>query len=161
MRPGRSLSLKGRALKLLSLREQSRSELLRKLMPHAESAEQLHALLAELQQAGLFSEQRFVESVVRRRAPRYGRRFIERELGEHGVAAELSAPALRALAAGERGRALALWQRRFAAPPADLAERARQHRFLAQRGFDGETIAWVLRAAADAPASDPDDPSDA
>lgn len=156
MAAGRDLSLRGRALKLLSLREQSRSELMRKLAPHAESPEQVQALLDDLQRAGLLSEQRFVESLVRRRASRYGRRFIEHELGEHKVAAEVAAPLLRELAGDERSRALALWRRRFGAPPADLAERARQHRFLAQRGFDGETIAWVLREAARTPPDDPE-----
>ena len=70
MAAGRDLSLRGRALKLLSLREQSRSELMRKLAPHAESPEQVQALLDDLQRAGLLSEQRFVESLVRRRASR-------------------------------------------------------------------------------------------
>jgi len=144
----RGLSLRGRALKLLSMREQSRSELTRKLAPHSESAEQLESLLDELQRAGYLSEQRFAESLARRRSERYGRRFIEQELDQHRVAGEVAAPILRALAADERARAQALWERRFGTAPADLAERARQHRFLAQRGFDGETIAWVLREAA-------------
>ena len=55
MAAGRDLSLRGRALKLLSLREQSRSELMRKLAPHAESPEQVQALLDDLQRAGLLS----------------------------------------------------------------------------------------------------------
>ncbi len=148
MAGARGPSLRGRALKLLSMREQSRSELTRKLAPHAESAEQLEALLDELQRAGFLSEQRFAESLARRRSERYGRRFIEHELDQHRIADEVSAPILRVLAADERTRAQTLWERRFGSPPADLAERVRQHRFLAQRGFDGETIAWVLREAA-------------
>lgn len=56
---------------------------------------------------------------------------------------------MNALAGTEFDRALLVWRRKFGAPPADLAERARQYRFLAQRGFDGETIGRVFRAAAD------------
>jgi regulatory protein len=148
MPAARSLSLRARALNLLANREQSRSELLRKLSPHAESVEQLEALLDEFERAGYLSEQRFAESLVRRRSLRYGRRYIEQELGQHRVSDEVAGPLLRELAAGERERALAMWARRFGQAPADLAERARQHRFLAQRGFDAETIGWVLRQAA-------------
>lgn len=150
---GRSPSLRARAIRLLSLREQSRNELFRKLAPHAESPEQIESLLDDLQRAGYLSEQRFAESLARRRAERYGRRFVERELDEHRVPTSVAAPVLEQLAASERDRALAIWRKRFDQPPADLAERARQHRFLARRGFDADTIAWVLKAAARSPES--------
>jgi regulatory protein len=48
----------------------------------------------------------------------------------------------------ELQRAREIWQRRFEQPPADAAERAKQARFLAARGFDGEVIRRVLRASA-------------
>ena len=146
-RPARSL--RATALGLLSMREHSRAELTRKLGPQAESAEQLQALLDELERAGYLSEQRFVESLIRRRASRFGSRLIERELREHRVADELSAPLLEDLAKGDRDRALGVWRKRFGQAPQTLEERARQHRFLAQRGFDAETIAAVLRAVRD------------
>ena len=38
-------------------------------------------------------------------------------------------------------------QRRFGQRAEDPAELGRQRRFLAQRGFDHEAIAWVLRHA--------------
>lgn len=119
----------------------------RKLAPHAESEEQLEALLQELRQQGYLSEQRFVESLIQRRSDRYGRRRIQQELDGHRVPAEIGAPLMQALAESERERAYAAWRKRFGELPADLAERARQHRFLAQRGFEGEVIAWVFRQA--------------
>jgi regulatory protein len=140
-------SLRGRALSLLSMREHSRAELARKLAPHAESEEQLAAVLDELVRAGHLSDARFVESLARRRAPRFGRLRIERELAGHCIDEQLQASLLVDLAAGERERARAVWQKRFGRPPQDAADRARQYRFLAQRGFDGETVAWVLRHA--------------
>jgi len=160
-RRGASLSLKGRALKLLSQRDHSRLELVRKLSPHAESPEQLERALDELEQGKLLSESRFAESLVRRRAERYGLRRIEQELGTHRLDPEVSGPALAAAREGERERALAAWRRRFGGPAASAAERARQHRFLAQRGFTGGTIAWVLRHGADdeTPAAADDDAS--
>lgn len=131
------------------MREHSRAELTRKLAPRAESEEQLQALLDELERAGHLSERRFVESLIRRRASRFGSRVIERELREHRVDADLSAPLIRELAEGDRQRALAVWRKRFGEPPRTLEERARQQRFLANRGFDAETIAAVLRAVRD------------
>lgn len=144
-------SLKARALRLLSQREHSRVELLRKLAPHADSAQSVDALLDELGRAGLLSEQRFAESLVRRRAARYGIRRIEQELGTHRLQAAVTGPVLTQLRDGERERALHAWRKRFGAAALDASERARQQRFLAQRGFDADTIAWVIRHGASAP----------
>jgi len=152
-RPG--LSLKGRALKLLSQREHSRLELTRKLAPHAastdstDSSERLESLLDELERAGFLSSQRFAESLAHRRAPRFGLRRIEHELGEHRLDAAVAGPVLQGLRDTERDRALQAWRKRFGQPATDAAERAKHHRFLAQRGFTGEAIHWALRQGAD------------
>lgn len=142
-------SLRARALRFLAMREHGRSELARKLAAHAESPEQLQALLDELERAGHLSEQRFVESMIRRRGARYGSRLVERELRERGVDGAVSDPLLRELAAGDAERAMSVWRKRFGQPARNLAERARQQRFLAQRGFDAQTIAGVFRALRD------------
>ena len=144
-------SLRGRALRLLSQRDHSRVELHRKLAPHAESAEALDGVLDALQQAGLLSEARFAESLAHRRAERYGLRRIEQELGAHRLDASITAPVLARLREGERARALQAWRKRFGEVASDPAARARQQRFLAQRGFGADTIGWVLRHGADAP----------
>jgi regulatory protein len=152
-RPG--LSLKGRALKLLSQREHSRLELTRKLAPHAaatdstDSTERLESLLDELERAGFLSSKRFAESLAHRRAPRFGLRRIEHELGAHRLDAAVAGPVLQGLRDTERDRALQAWRKRFGEPATDAAERAKHHRFLAQRGFTGEAIHWVLRQGAD------------
>jgi regulatory protein len=44
----------------------------------------------------------------------------------------------------ELARAREVWARKFDAPPADAAERGKQARFLAARGFDGEVVRRVL-----------------
>jgi regulatory protein len=142
------VSLKGRALRLLSQREHSRLELTRKLGPHAESPEQLERLLDELERAGLASPARFAESLAHRRAPRFGLRRIEQELDAHRLDAAVATPVLDRLRGSERERALAAWRKRFGAPPPDDVERARHHRFLAQRGFATDAISWVLRHGA-------------
>jgi regulatory protein len=158
-RPGLGLSLKGRALRLLAQRDHSRVELVRKLGPHTESPAQLDTLLDELERGGFLSAERFAQSLAHRRSARFGLRRIEQELGAHRLAEGVSAAVLDALRGTERERALSAWRKKFGQPGADASERARQHRFLAQRGFTSEAIGWVLRhgvhtGAADAP-SDP------
>jgi len=91
------------------------------------------------------SEERFVESRVNARASRYGNLRIRQELAQHKLA--LSADTAQALKDNELERALEVWQRKFGDAPADAAERARQSRFLAQRGFSPDVIGRVMRQA--------------
>ncbi|HEY2925828.1 MAG TPA: recombination regulator RecX [Albitalea sp.] len=156
MRP--PLSLKGRALQLLAQREHSVAELRRKLLRHAradaddadgaDAAARIEEVIAWLLAHKHLSEERFVEGRVHARAARYGNLRIRQELAQHGLV--LGADAARALRDSEFERALQVWQRKYGTPPADAAERSRQSRFLAQRGFSPEVIARVMRRAAQA-----------
>lgn len=134
------LSLKGRALRHLSRREHSRLELQRKLAPHAESAEALDALLDELESARLLSGQRFAESLVYRKAERFGSALIRRELRSHALEPDIVAQQLALLEQTELARARALRDRRFGEPPESAQGRARQARFLMARGFRAEVV---------------------
>jgi regulatory protein len=138
------LSLKGRALRLLSMREHSRSELERKLAGHAEGPEQLRKVLDELQARDFISDERFVESVLNRRSPKLGAGRIRQELQGKGLDNELVGQALDSLKNTEFTRAREVWKRKFDALPQDAAERGKQARFLAARGFGGEVIRRVL-----------------
>lgn len=142
------LSLKGRALRLLSGREHSRLELERKLAPHEEEPGQLQRVLDELQSRGFISEERVLESVLHRRASRLGALRVRQELQAKGLGPELVGQAMERLKASELERARAVWQRKFGQAPADAAQRARQSRFLAARGFGGEVIGKVLAGGA-------------
>lgn len=139
-------SLRERALRLLARREHARAELARKLAPYAETADELEALLDDLAQRRLLSDERYAEMRLNARAARFGNRRLAQELRTQGVADELIDAAL-AETDDELARARAVWQRKFGAPPAsgDAAERNRQVRFLMARGFSGETIRRVLR----------------
>jgi regulatory protein len=143
------LSLKGRALRLLSGREHSRAELERKLGPHEEEPGQLRRVLDELQAKGFIDQRRVAESVVHRRAAKLGAARIRQELQARGLDAELVAEAVAGLRSNELQRAQAVWRRKFDAPPADAAERGKQARFLAARGFEGDVIRRVLAPARD------------
>ncbi len=155
------LSLKMRAIALLSQREHSRVELRRKLLriqrsnlaKAAKAAEveveddseaELDPLLDWLQAQGYLSDTRFVESRVHVRAPRYGSLRIKQELAQHGLS--LSAEAMAELKAQEFERAKAVWLRKFGGQmPVDAAARAKQLRFLMARGFAAETLRKLLR----------------
>ena len=137
-------SLKGRALKLLAMREHSRKELERKLAQHETEPGQLQAALDELQAKGFIDEQRVVDSLVHRRAARLGAGRVKQELQAKGLDAERVAIAVASLRATEVERAREIWRRKFGVPPADAAQRARQARFLAARGFGGDVIRRVL-----------------
>ena len=138
------LSLKGRALRLLAGREYSRQELERKLAPKEEEPGQLKQALDELQAKGFIDEQRVVDSVVHRRAPRLGAGRIQQELRAKGVDAEAVAAAVATLKHTELERAREVWRRKFGTPPEDAAQRAKQARFLLVRGFSGDVIRRVL-----------------
>ncbi|HMX14861.1 MAG TPA: recombination regulator RecX [Thauera aminoaromatica] len=151
------LSLKGRALRQLALRELSRQELARKLAPHAESTEQVESLLDELERLGYLSAQRVVESLLHRRAERYGNRRIRQEIESRGLDPDDHAPALEGLRDSEAQRAQALWQRRFGTHSTDPRERARQSRFLLSRGFPASLVARIVRGEPTRESSEDDD----
>lgn len=139
------LSLKGRALKYLAAREHSRVELLRKLAPHAESPEQLDAALDELEARGLLSAERFAESMVHRKAARFGVARIQAELAQHRLPSDIAQAAVRALKETELARAHAVWVRRFGDVAQDPQARAKQVRFLTARGFSSDVVRRVTR----------------
>ena len=169
-------SLRGRALQWLAQREQSRVELRRKLLRQARAdlasaaapdgaseereereegvTEQVDAVLDWLESNGYLSAERFVESRVHARAARYGDLRIRQELQQHqlGLPGELA----QTLAASEVDRARAVRARRFAEPPRDAAERARQARFLIGRGFSSDAVRKALRNAGAAARGDDD-----
>ncbi len=158
-----ALTLRSRAIGYLAQREHSRVELRRKLLDAvarqqrqraaAEGAEpsdalgatteqEVDALLDWLAGKGLLSAERFVESRVNTRAPRYGNLRIRQELAQHGVA--LDAGTAEALQASEFERARAVWGKRYGGVAPDAAGRARQARFLTARGFSADVVRRVV-----------------
>jgi regulatory protein len=159
-------SLKSKALALLAQREHSRVELRRKLRAWIErrqrvlaeadaatpgsadalmavpSEAEIESLLDWLAARDLLSVERFVETRVNVRAARFGNLRIRQELAQHGV--ELDAETAQALKNSEFDRARRVWAKRFDAPAADAAARARQQRFLAARGFSAEVVRRVV-----------------
>ncbi len=143
--PAPTLSLKGRALRYLSQREHSRLELARKLARYAEEGDDIDALLDSLTAANWLSDARFCETLVHRRAARFGNSRILAELQSHGVHGEILQAAKEELAGDETARACDAWRRKFGAVAADPAERNKQMRFLMQRGFSQRAVRTALQ----------------
>jgi regulatory protein len=141
------ISLKARALRYLSAREHSRQELARKLARFAQEGEDIDAVLDQLEAAKLLSEARFTESLVHRRAARFGNSRILSELQGHGLERELLDGVRAKLSEDEAMRASEVRRKKFNHLPIDGAERVKQMRFLQQRGFSSEAIRAALRPA--------------
>lgn len=141
------MSLKARALKYLSAREHSRLELARKLARYAQDSDDVEALLDWLVANKFLSETRFSESLVHRRAARFGNNRILSELQSHGIDPDALDDIKAGLAQDETSRAREVWRKKFAHPPVDAAERAKQMRFLQQRGFSQRAIQIAMRTA--------------
>ena len=138
-----------RAIDYLSRREYSRAELTRKLAPFVEEGDALDPLLDALEREGWLSEARFAESVMNRRSARMGTTRIVSELRQHGLDDTLIESVGSKLRETERARALAVWRKKFGQLPGSPADRMKQARFLAMRGFSHATIAQILKGEHD------------
>jgi regulatory protein len=141
------LSLTGRALRLLALREHSRAELERKLARFEEEPGALSRALDALQAKDFINEDRVLASVVHRRSAKLGAARIKQELQAKGLAAPAVAQAVAALRNTDVERAREIWRKKFGVAATNPAERGRQMRFLASRGFAGDTIHRVVQGA--------------
>jgi regulatory protein len=150
-----TLSVKGRALRYLAQREHSRAELERKLGRVVEDTEalsaqaQIAAALDELAAKDLQSETRAAASVLNGQGRRHGSRRLKQTLQTKGLAPDLVASTLQQARLTELERAQNVWRRRFGEVAIDAATRAKQMRFLAGRGFDGDVIRRVVQGQAE------------
>lgn len=142
--PHTSPSLEARGVAMLARREFSRAELRSRLAPHAQSDDELEAALDSLAQRKLLSDQRFVESLLRRKAGRFGNARLRHELAAHQLEPEQLKQALQGLSATELERASAVWRKRFREPGLTREDQLRQMRFLASRGFSSDVIRRVV-----------------
>jgi regulatory protein len=142
------------AVAQLARREYSRADLRSKLLRRLgestdrdEAVVEVEKILDQLQVKGLLSDERFAAVLARTRANRFGAARIRLEMREHNLPDEIVRPAIEELKQTEEQRARDLWKRRFGHPPADPTERARQMRFLAQRGFSTAVVLRVVRSS--------------
>jgi len=140
--------IRRRALDLLARREHSVAELRAKLLRRGHGAGEIAAVLSGLEAEGLLSDARFAESyVAARRARGEGPLRIATALRQRGVAEELIARYVDREDAAWQRVMEAAWRKRFGGVrPRDFKERARQARFLLQRGFAQSQVMALLKA---------------
>ena len=143
------LSVKARAVSLLAQREYSRQELTEKLTAEDVSPEELALALAQLEAKGLVDDTRVVETLVNRRAGKLGGMRLRQELQAKGVSPDLVAETMAGLKDSELARARTVWQKKFGQLASSSAERHKQARFLASRGFSGEVVRQVVSGLVD------------
>ncbi len=142
-------ALRKLAIECLARRDYSRAELERRLLRHNKSAQPATAitdLLDALTHSGALNEARYAETFVRERYRRgHGPLRIHHELKMRGTDAEVATAVLARYQPQWPALTARVRAKRFgAAPPADATERARQARFLQQRGFDADMVRQAL-----------------
>ena len=147
--PDKAPSVKARAVSLLAQREYSRQELTDKLTAAQASPEEVEQALAQLEAKGLVDDARVVETLVNRRSGKLGASRLRQELQAKGVSPELVAETMAGLKGTELARAQAVWQKKFGQLAATSAERNKQARFLASRGFSGDVVRQVVAGLSD------------
>jgi regulatory protein len=130
------------ALRLLNRRDYGARELEARLAERGFTAATATAVVERLLQEKLLDDARFAEHFVAYHANRgQGPVRIAHQLREAGVAEELVAAMVDAGSADWRRRCAEVRRKRFgASEPASWAERGKQARFLAQRGFSSEQV---------------------
>ncbi len=132
---------------MLGGREHSEQELRSKLQRRYanQSDDQLDALISELKELNLLSDERFTESLIRSRVGKgYGPYFIQQELASKGVNKALIASQLEIADVDWLGSAEDLVERKFPDAANDEVIWAKAIRFLQRRGFAGQTVNSVL-----------------
>ena len=138
-------SLMGRALRYLSRREHSRQELRKKLLPYAESDIELDELMTKLEAQSWLSDERFAESLVRRKSERYGSLKIVEELKQQGIEGDSLIEIKERLKVSDAMRAWELWQRKFdSAITKDPKEKSKQMRYLVSKGFPLSVVTKIV-----------------
>lgn len=134
---------------LLARREHSAEELRAKLRAREFADHDIVTALDELRRSGLQSDRRFAENFTHARIQRgYGPVRIRHELRERGVPDDMVDEFVSVDPAAWRDQIAAVRSKRFGKlRPRDYAERARQARFLAYRGFTAEQIQAELKTS--------------
>jgi len=135
-----------RLVGLLSRREHSEQELVRKMVQKGFDADTVRAVTQVLQARGWQSDQCFSESFVRQRVmQRRGPMRIRADLQQRGVDQELSASAIDQEGGNWHELAVETLARKYKAPAGrDPKLLAKRQRFLASRGFTLDQINYAI-----------------
>ncbi len=136
------MSAKSVAVKLLSRREHSAFEIRDKLFKRDFDGATIEQAIAELQQGGWLSDQRFAEAYIRMRQQKgFGPVRIAIELSERGVKENIIDTLLHADDEVWQQTLLQQYLKKYKNTPiADYNDKAKRIRFLQYRGFSLDVI---------------------
>lgn len=137
-------SLLAHALDLLSRREYSQLELKRKLMPYAESSEEVEEVLAQLAARNWQSDVRFAETFIASKSRKHGSLRLKQELAMKGIEQRVVASLLPDCET-ELQHAHEVLRKKFKQPAQTMQEKQKQIRFLLYRGFSMDTVMKTLK----------------
>ena len=137
------------ALRLLSRRDYSRTEFIKKLGAGEFDKADIEAAADWCHAQGFLNESRFAESTSRRLGAKYGVQRVAHTLRQKGVAEEQVSAMISTLKDSEQDRASALWMRKFGKIAESGEEKSKQIRYLQSRGFSFAIIKQVIARAAD------------
>ncbi|NII53284.1 regulatory protein RecX [Luteibacter sp. SG786] len=147
-RPSRSAYDK--ALGLLARREHSRRQLAQKLERGGFARDESAAAVERLGDQGYQDDTRFAEALFRSRVGQgYGPARIRAELRSQGVGDATIRQLIEAADVDWEDLGAQQLRRRYGAPTADPAERARRAQFLLRRGFAAATVRVLTHADAE------------
>lgn len=135
------------ALYLLSRRDHSRLELAQKLARKSYNKNDIEATIQRLESEGWINEKRFTEMYSEsRRRKGYGPRRIAMELAAKGIDQTVIAEQLQIFDNAWLTEVRAIWHKQFKGRlPNDSQTRAKQMRFLFNRGFTQDQIASIFK----------------
>ena len=139
------------AMDLLSRREHSRRELIQKLTARGFDEQECLGVIDQLTSDGLQSDSHFAESFASARVSRgSGPVRIVYELEQRGVVRQVIDQCLEELSTDWHALAREVRRKRFGSElPVEYKEKARQARFLQQRGFTSEQAMAAMYDATD------------
>lgn len=134
--------IKQTAMRLLTQRDHSASELKQKLILKGYTLDEVNPILLLLAQSGAINDQRYTENHIRfRRSKGYGPEWISQELRLKGIPIEMIAQHLDIADNAWFTEVRKVWQKKFKGKlPADFKSKAKQMRFLQYRGYTREHI---------------------
>ena len=144
-RPKAKISLLGRGIRYLSMREHSEAEIRKKLHPYAENEDELNHVILQLKSKNFLSNERFSDSLIYKKANTLGSHRIAYELRQHDLDPEIISKHLVNLNKSESRRAYDVWLKKFGTLAKEPKDLAKQIRFMVSRGFDQELVYRIVR----------------
>ena len=139
------INLRHKALDFLSRRDYSYLELFEKLKKYTEDTDEIKIILDEMVAQKFLNEERYIESFINSKSKKYGSLKVKYLLSNKVNDSSLVSKIYQEQNIDEKDRAKEIWLKKFAGKyPADQKEKAKQIRFMLNRGFSMDIILNII-----------------